>query len=121
MKRIARLIQSGFLFDLVEVCAVIGIATGGLLFRARLPAVPLADGDTWGYLRPALNWLSGLGFEQTYGRDWLYPALLAGILKVSGTFSAITYTQRFLGLASILFYWLAWRSWLRLLPPQKPA
>ena len=121
MHRTARLSQFGFLFDLVAVCIVIGIATAGLLLRARLPVGPLADGDTWGYLRPALNWLSGLGFEQTYGRDWLYPALLARILKVSGAFCAITYVQRFLGLASILFYWLAWRSWLRLLPLQKPA
>jgi len=121
MHRTARLSQFGFLFDLVAVCIVIGIATAGLLLRARLPVGPLADGDTWGYLRPALNWLSGLGFEQTYGRDWLYAALLAGILKVSGAFCAITYVQRFLGLASILFYWLAWRSWLRLLPLQKPA
>ena len=121
MHRTARLSQFGFLFELVAVCIVIGIATAGLLLRARLPVGPLADGDTWGYLRPALNWLSGLGFEQTYGRDWLYPALLARILKVSGAFCAITYVQRFLGLASILFYWLAWRSWLRLLPLQKPA
>jgi hypothetical protein len=121
MQRVPRFRQFGFLFDLLAVCVVIGIAVGGLLVRARLPVVPFADGDTWGYLRPALHWLSGLGFEQTYGRDWLYPALLAGILKVSGAFCAITYIQRFLGLAGILFFWLAWRSWLRLLPLQKPA
>src|SRR5258707_5920884 len=120
MQRVARFSQFGFLFDLLAVCVVIGIAIGGLLVRARLPVVPFADGDTWGYLRPALHWLSGLGFQQTYGRDWLYPALLAGILKVSGDLYAITYVQRFLGLAGILIFWAAWRSWLRLLPVQGP-
>jgi hypothetical protein len=120
MQRAARLKQSGFLFDLFVLCAAVAVILGGLVVRARLPIAPLADADTWGYLRPALCWLSGLGFQQTYGRDWLYPALLAGILKISGDFCAITYVQRFLGLAGILLFWLAWRSWLRLLPPHKP-
>src|ERR1700747_3816123 len=106
-------------FEIFSFCSIFVNAIAGLLIRARLPVVPLADGDTWGYLRPALCWLSGLGFEQTYGRDWLYPALLAGILKISGNFCAITYVQRFLGLAGIFIFWLAWRSWLRLLPPHK--
>jgi hypothetical protein len=85
-----------------------------------MPIIPLADGDTWGYLYPGLSWLSGLGFQQTYGRDWLYPALLAGILNVSGDFCAITYVQRFLGLAGIFVFWLTCRLWFRLLPTQKP-
>jgi hypothetical protein len=119
MERAARLNQSGFLFDLLLLCAVVALMLGGLIVRTRLPITPLADGDTWGYLHPALSWLSGLGFQQTYGRDWLYPALLAGILKISGDFCAITYVQRFLGLAGIFIFWLAWRSWLRLLPPHK--
>src|ERR1700745_468718 len=104
-------------FELVSFCAIFGIAIAGLLIRARVPVVPLADGDTWGYLRPALCWLSGLGFEQTYGRDWLYPALLAGILKISGNFCAITYVQRFLGLAGIFLFLLGWGSCLGLPTP----
>jgi hypothetical protein len=119
MQRVPRLNQSGFLFDLFVLCVAVVVILGGLIVRARLPITPLADADTWGYLRPALSWLSGLGFQQTYGRDWLYPALLAGILKISGNFCAITCVQRFLGLAGILLFWLAWRSWLRLLPPHK--
>lgn len=102
---------------LVAIVAVIG----GLIVRAGFPDIPFADGDTWGYLHPALSWVSGLGFHQTYGRDWLYPALLAGILKVGGDFSAITVVQRFLGVAGIFIFWLTWRSWLRLLPAQKPV
>src|SRR3979411_1407585 len=120
MQRAARFNQSGFLFDLFVLCAAVAVILGGLVVRARLPITPLADADTWGYLRPALHWLSGLGFQQTYGRDWLYPALLAGILKIGGDFHAITYVQRFLGLAGILIFWAAWRSWLGLLPVQGP-
>jgi hypothetical protein len=106
--------------QLLPLGAVIAVMIGGLIVRLWVPNVPLSDGDTWGYLRPALHWLSGLGFEQTYGRDWLYPALLAGILKISGDFHAITYVQRFLGLIGLLFFWLTWRSWLQLFPMQKP-
>src|SRR6201982_867967 len=105
--------------NLFALIIVITAVTGGLIVRHGFPDIPFADGDTWGYLHPALSWLSGLGFHQTYGRDWLYPALLAGILKFSGDFCAITYVQRFLGLAGIFIFWLAWRSWLRLLPPHK--
>ena len=115
----ARLKQSDALFDLFVSCAAVAIVLGGLIVRARLPIIPLADGDTWGYLRPALSWLGGFGFQQTYGRDWLYSALLAGTLKASGDFSGITYVQRFLGLAGIVIFWLAWRSWFRLLPPNR--
>jgi hypothetical protein len=85
-----RLKQSAFLVDLLALCGAIGIVIGGLIVRDRLPIIPLADGDTWRYLYPELSWLSGLGFQQTYGRDWLYPALLAGILNVAGDFCAIT-------------------------------
>jgi hypothetical protein len=115
-----RLKRSAFLLDLLALCGAIGIVIGGLIVRDRMPIIPLADGDTWGYLYPELSWLSGLGFQQTYGRDWLYPALLAGILNVSGDFSAITYVQRFLGLGGIFVFWLTCRLWFRLLPAQKP-
>jgi hypothetical protein len=121
MERGTRLNQSKSLFDFLALCAVVTALIGGLIVRSRLPIIPLADGDTWGYLRPALSWLSGLGFQQTYGRDWFYPALLAAILKISGDFSAIVYVQRFLGLAGIFLFWLAWRSWFRLIPVRKPV
>jgi hypothetical protein len=113
-------ISEAFPSDLLAFGVAIAVAVGGLIVRNGFPDIPLADGDTWGYLHPALSWLSGLGFQQTYGRDWLYPALLAGILKVGGDFSAITFVQRFLGVASIFIFWMAWRSWSRLLPAQRP-
>jgi hypothetical protein len=120
MQSDVRLKQSALLLDLLALCVAIGFVIGGLMVRDRLPIIPLADGDTWGYLYPELSWLSGLGFQQTYGRDWPYPALLAGILDVSGDFCAITHVQRFLGLAGLLVFWLTCRLWFRLLPVQKP-
>ena len=120
LERDARLTQFWFLVDLLALCVVIAVLIGGVIVRERLPLIPLADGDTWGYLQPALSWLSGFGFQDTE-RDWLYPALLGGIIKISGDFCAITYVQRLLGLAGILCFWLTWRSFLRLLPTQKPA
>jgi hypothetical protein len=98
---------------------VVAVAAG-LIVRSRLPAIPLTDGDSWGYLCPALCWLSGVGFQQTDGRDWLYPALLTGILKIGGDFSAVTFVQHFLGLLGILFGCVAWYLCTRLLPPQRP-
>ncbi|MBV8098821.1 MAG: hypothetical protein JOZ31_06665 [Verrucomicrobia bacterium] len=98
------------------LCLAFALVIGALAVRAPLPAIPIPDGDTWGYLRPALCWLSGLGFRQTYGRAWLYPALLTGILKITGGFAGIFYVQQLLGLASILIFCLTWTSWLKQLP-----
>lgn len=80
------------------------------------PPVPLADNDTWGYLNPALTWLSGLGFQQTDGRDWFYPTLLALFLKTTGTFAGIAAWQKFLGLCSGIFMAITWRCWVSMLP-----
>ncbi|MEP6669976.1 MAG: hypothetical protein ABJF10_12530 [Chthoniobacter sp.] len=93
----------------------------GLAWKARVewPAVPLADGDTWGYLRPALTWLSGAGFQQTEGRDWPYPAMLALFLKMTGSFSGIVEGQRFLGMLSGIFMAITWRCWVSMLPVQR--
>jgi hypothetical protein len=97
------------------------LVLGGVLVLAwkawRLwPPVPLADLDAWGYLNPALTWLSGKGFQQTDGRDWLYPAMLAFFLKTTGTFAGIVAWQKFLGLCSGIFMATTWRCWVALLP-----
>jgi len=115
-KRLNRIVS---LSGPLPLCAIVGTVIGGFIVRIGLPNIPLADGDTWGYLHPALSWLNGLGFRQTLGRDWLYPALVAGILKIGGDFRAISYAQRFLGLAGLLIFWLNWRSFKQLLPEQK--
>ncbi len=85
---------------------------GGVVIRSRLPSVPIPDPDTWGYLNPALSWLDGAGFQQTYGRDWFYPAILAAILKFGGDFSWIVRIQEILGLAAGVLMWATFRLWL---------
>ena len=81
-----------------------------------MPAVPLLTPDSWGYLHPALSWLGGAGFQQTDGRAWFYPGILALILKVGGDFSWIVRVQQFCGLASAPLLWFGVWIWLKLLP-----
>lgn len=85
------------------------------------PPIPFADPDTWGYLNPALGWLSGLGFHQAGGRDWLYPALLALFLKTTGSFAGIIAWQKYLGLLAGIVMGVTWRSWVSLLPFSRGA
>jgi hypothetical protein len=80
------------------------------------PSVPIADRDTWGYLSPALTWLSGLGFRQVDGRDWLYPAMVALFLKSTGSFAGIVAWQKALALLSGIVMALVWRCWVSMLP-----
>ncbi|MEO8204934.1 MAG: hypothetical protein ABI615_02050 [Chthoniobacterales bacterium] len=86
----------------------------GWYMRRSITETPLADPDTRGYLNPALSWLSGLGFQQTNGREWLYSAILAAILKFGGSFSAISCLQQILGVFSTGIIWLALTRWLTL-------
>ncbi|HTD17073.1 MAG TPA: hypothetical protein VK673_17955 [Chthoniobacterales bacterium] len=88
----------------------------GIKQRSGLPAVPLLTPDSWGYLHPALSSLGGAGFQQTDGRAWFYPGILALILKVGGDFSWIVRVQQFFGLASAPLLWLGLRIWLSLFP-----
>ncbi|MBV8588042.1 MAG: hypothetical protein JO308_17270 [Verrucomicrobia bacterium] len=108
------------LLDLLALCIVFGLSIGALAVRDAFPIVPFADGDTWGFLYPALNWLSGLGFQQTSGRDWFYPAILAGIVNISSDFRWITVVQRVLGSLGVFLFWLTYRRWFDLLPAKKP-
>ena len=96
------------------VC-VLGAIFLGAILRTHFPSTPLSDPDTWGYLNPALSWLGGLGFQQTNGRGWLYPAILAAILKIGGGFSWITYVQHIQGLLAAWVMWQTYRLWQALL------
>jgi hypothetical protein len=89
--------------------------------RSAMPAVPISDPDTWGYLNPALSWLGGLGFRQTAGRDWLYPAFLAFFLKSTGSFAGIVFWQKFVGISSGLVMAIAWKCWVSTLPLRRPT
>jgi hypothetical protein len=67
-------------------------------------------------LNPALSWLGGAGFEQTDGRAWFYPGILALILRLGGDFSWIVRVQQCLSLATAPLLWLGLRIWLSLFP-----
>jgi len=80
------------------------------------PVVPISDPDTWGYLNPALSWLSGLGFQQTDGRDWLYPAFVALFLKTTGSFHGLVVWQKLIALLSGVLMAVVWRCWVSMQP-----
>jgi hypothetical protein len=88
----------------------------GIWQRHGLPTTPLLNLDSWGYLHPALAWLGGAGFQQTNGRAWFYPAILALTIKAGNDFSWIVKLQQFLGLAGAPLLWLSVRLWLSLYP-----
>ena len=85
----------------------------GLAARTRFawPPWPVADPDTWGYLAPGLGKLEGKGFVHTYGRNFLYPGFVYGLLRFGGTFRAIPVAQHGLGLATGALLWVSWRQW----------
>jgi len=85
--------------------------------RFSLPLDPMADGDTWGYLSPALRKLTGAEFGHTNGRNFLYPGFLYLILTLFGDFRAIPFVQHLLGLVAGVFFLLTWRR-LRSFVPQ---
>jgi hypothetical protein len=100
----------------IEVVALLVVLLAAWKARSVWPSLPLSDGDTWGYLSPALTWLSGEGFRQADGRDWLYPAMVALFLKSTGNFAGILSWQRVLGLGSAILMAATWRCFVALLP-----
>jgi hypothetical protein len=103
----------------VDALAIVLLLVGviwGIIQRTYLPAVPLATTDSWGYLSPALFWLSGQGFQETAGRGWFYPAILFLTLKVGGDFSWILRLQQCLSLLAAPLLWIGVRLWLSIFP-----
>src|SRR5205085_8515402 len=90
-----------------------GIVVAGLFAlaawqRFSLPLDPMADPDTWGYLSPALEKLTGGAFIHN-GRNFLYPGFLFLLLRLFGDFRAITITQHLLGLGAGGLFLLTWQ------------
>jgi hypothetical protein len=97
--------------DVIAITIIfIGVAWG-IAQRSSLPAVPLLMPDSWGYLNPALSWIGGHGFQQTYGREWLYPAILVTTIKLGGDFSWIVRLQQFLSVLAAPLLWFGVRLW----------
>lgn len=90
-------------------CAVVVIFAWAAWQRFSLPLDPLADPDTWGYLAPALRKLLGAEFGHTYGRNFVYPAIVFSLLRVFGDFRAIVVTQHLLGLLAGGIMMLTWQ------------
>jgi hypothetical protein len=84
--------------------------------RLDLGHVALTDADTWGWLDPALSWVGGTGFHETYEREWLYGAFLAGCFRLTGSFAGMVMVQQVLGLLAGLLLWSTWQAWSSLLP-----
>jgi len=87
------------------------------------PLTPVYDPDTPGYLVPALLQLSGEGLQQTQGRSFFYPALVLGLLRLTGDLKSIVIAQHVVSLLTAVVWmatWVVWcsflpRSWTRLL------
>lgn len=86
--------------------------------QARFSIAPVAvsEWDSWGWLKPALGWIGGLGFREEYEREWLYGAFIAGALRLTGSFAGYVIIQQILGLAAAVLMWLTWRTWISLFP-----
>lgn len=106
----------GWVRGVIEVVALAFLVFSAVEARSGLPTLPLSTWDSWGFLNPALSWLSGDGFQQTNGRDWFYPGLLTLFLKVTGSYAGIYYWQTALGILSVVLMAVAWRLWTALLP-----
>ena len=87
--------------------------------RFSLPQVPFADPDTWGYLHPALSKLSGLAFQHTHGRGFVYPGWLYLLLRIAGDLRAIAVAQHLLGLGTGVLLWICWQRWNATLHPAR--
>ena len=102
------LLKRNGVFRAASWIAVAVLFAGAAWKRLSLPLDPIADPDTWGYLSPALQQLTGAGFTHE-GRNFLYPGFLWGLLRVFGDLRAITIAQHFLGLLAGVLLLVAWR------------
>lgn len=108
----------------VTLLVMLGASLGALLIiaagwplRAGLPPCLLWDPDTWGYLHPALSWFNGQAFQQTDGRQMLYPSFLLLPLFQGQGFVGIALTQQVIGVMSAVLFWAIWMLWWNILPP----
>ncbi len=92
----------------------------GCFQRFSLPATPFSDPDTWGYLFPGLSAFTRGAFVHTYGRTFVYPLFVYGILRGFHDFAYVSLIQHLLGLFSGVLLLAAWRELARVLP-DRPA
>jgi hypothetical protein len=86
--------------------AILAFATH---WRFSFPLTPLVDRDFFGFLNPAIQALTGHGFQHTNNREFLYPGFVWVLLAVFRDFRVITIVQHLLGLATGLLLLASWR------------
>lgn len=74
----------------------------------RLPALPFADADAWGYMRPAVLLFTEGRYVHTASREFVYPLFLHGVLRTFDEWSAVPVVQHVLGVAGGLVLLAAW-------------
>ena len=114
-----RLVSIEGLSRLPEFLGWVGMAIltlWGANARFQIPAIGVAEWDSWGWLNPALNWLGSAGFREQFEREWLYGAFIAACLRITDSFSGYIAIQQTLGLLAGVLIWLTWRSWASLFP-----
>jgi hypothetical protein len=89
------------------IIAVAVVYTGWLRFT--LPALPIIDDDSGGYLTPAIDFYNGRGLALLYSRAFPYPLFLGLILKLLGSFSTMVVLQHLAGLAAAVVIWMTFR------------
>ena len=95
---------------IVYAILLIAVFAAGAWLRFEIPQTPIADNDTWGYLNPAVSALNGGPFVHTFTRNFLYPAFVYLILKVTGDFRAISVVQHVLGLGAGALLLASWHA-----------
>jgi hypothetical protein len=98
------------------ITSLLLLALGLAMRLSVLPAVPLFEWDTRGWLEPALRWVGGSAFRESCEREWLYAAFLAACLRLGGGFETIVWVQWVCGLGGGLVLLLTWQMWSSMLP-----
>ncbi len=101
---------------LIGWVVLVVLLIGAARLRLSIAPVAISEWDSWGWLKPALGWIGGLGFREEYEREWLYGAFIAGALRMTGSFAGYVMIQQILGLAAGVLMWLTWRWWISLFP-----
>jgi hypothetical protein len=92
------------------------LLVGAARLRFSVAPVAISEWDSWGWLKPALGWIGGLGFREEYEREWLYGAFIAACLRTTGSFAGYVIIQQILGLVAAVVMWTTWRCWISLFP-----
>ncbi len=84
------------------------IALVALVERLRLPRLPFADPDSFGYAYPAVSLLAEGHFAHTHSREFPYPMFLWAVVGAAGDWNAVAVVQHVIGVAGGCVLLAAW-------------